>query len=317
LALTQARLMSGGRLVALALLGGITLNPVGAGTASAQAPTPQPSQQTWLSLQGPWLCRTWLPDTPTVLALGRADQTSGPTQVIARPHRLGLSVPGVMVHCTDLWHVDSRARLVSDAPDWVADPDGAWPEMAGNTELDSVNIQVERAFRRTSPVRALRIVKTQTRQFQGSTRGGGSSSGSGNTGYGTPGAWTPVPGHPSYGMWDFSGDPYAQEFGYCTWWAWYTRQGEPLMKLGSAANWPYDAPRYGLSVGSSPRVGATVVFQPGVEGASSGGHVGHVEAVLGGGWFVISEMNFYWNSGGWGRVDWRFAYVAPGVSFIY
>jgi surface antigen len=312
LVLTQARLLSGGRLLSLALLGGISLTPVGTGLAGAHASAPQPAQS-WLSLQGPWLCRTWLPGASAGVAIGGADQTSGPAQVIARPHLLGLTAPDMTVHCTDLWHVDSKARLVSDAPDWVPDPDGVWPETAGDTELDTVNIQVERAFRPTpSSVHAMRIVKTHTSRSYASPPGGGSSAG-----YGTPGSLTPVPGHPSYGMSDFSGDPYAQEFGYCTWWAWYTRQGEPLMKLGSAANWLYAAPRYGLSVGTSPAVGATVVFQPGVEGASGGGHVGHVQAVLGGGWFVISEMNFYWNGGGWGRVDWRFADVAPGVSFIY
>ena len=63
--------------------------------------------------------------------------------------------------------------------------------------------------------------------------------------------------------------------------------------------------------------GATVVFQPGVEGAGGAGHVAHVEAVYPGGWFLISEMNFYWNGGGWGRVDYRFAYARSGVSFIY
>ena len=49
-----------------------------------------------------------------------------------------------------------------------------------------------------------------------------------------------------------------------------------------------------------PAVGATVVFQPHVQGASSAGHVGHVEKVYGNGWFLISEMAFYWNGGGFG-----------------
>jgi len=35
------------------------------------------------------------------------------------------------------------------------------------------------------------------------------------------------------------------------------------------------------------------------------------------GWFLISEMNFYWNGGGWGRVDYRYAHSGWGVSFIY
>ncbi len=90
-----------------------------------------------------------------------------------------------------------------------------------------------------------------------------------------------------------------------------------MTKLGMASQWAANAPRYGLRTGTTPVVGATAVFQPGVEGAGSGGHVAHVEQVLGGGWFIVSEMNFGLNGGGWGRVDWRYAYVAPGVAFIY
>ena len=118
-------------------------------------------------------------------------------------------------------------------------------------------------------------------------------------------------------MSDFAGDPWHAYFGYCTWWAWYRHQGEPLLKMGNAASWPSRAPAYGLHVGTRPVVGATAIFQPGVEGADPSGHAAHVEAVLGGGWFIISEMNFGWNGGGWGRVDWRYVYMAPGVSFIY
>jgi surface antigen len=118
-------------------------------------------------------------------------------------------------------------------------------------------------------------------------------------------------------MADFAGDPYGSYFGVCTWYAWYRNQGEPLMKLGNAAQWAWNAASYGLHTGTTPAVGATAVFQPGVEGAGGGGHVAHVEQVLGGGWFLVSEMNFGLNGGGWGRVDYRYAYVAPGVSFIY
>jgi len=31
----------------------------------------------------------------------------------------------------------------------------------------------------------------------------------------------------------------------------------------------------------------------------------------------LSEMNFHWNGGGWDRVDYRYAHVGTGVSFIY
>jgi len=118
-------------------------------------------------------------------------------------------------------------------------------------------------------------------------------------------------------MGDFAGDPWAGAFGYCTWYAWYRHQSEPLMRLGSAANWAYAAASFGLRTGTTPVAGATVVFAPGVQGASSGGHAAYVEAVLANGWFIVSEMNFGLNGGGWGRVDWRYAHVGSGVTFIY
>ena len=105
-------------------------------------------------------------------------------------------------------------------------------------------------------------------------------------------------GHPAYAMSDFRGDPNSGFFGACTWYAWYRRQNEPLMRLGMAYLWAYRAPAFGLRAGSYWVVGATAVFQPGVQGAS-GGHAAHVEAVYGGGWFLVSEMSFYWNGGGW------------------
>ena len=88
--------------------------------------------------------------------------------------------------------------------------------------------------------------------------------------------------------------------------------------LGNARYWAADAQQSWrhLTVTSTPTPGSTVVFQPGVEGAGGGGHVAHVLAVFPDGWFELSEMNFYWSGGGWGRVDYRYAYVAWGVSFI-
>lgn len=131
------------------------------------------------------------------------------------------------------------------------------------------------------------------------------------------GPWTPVSGHPTYSLGNFAGDAYSGAYGTCTWYAWYRRQGEPLMQLGNASQWAANAPSHGLRVGSAPVVGATAVFQPGVQGAGSGGHVAHVEAILGGGWFIISEMNFYWNGGGFGKVDYRYVHTGSGVTFIY
>jgi surface antigen len=89
------------------------------------------------------------------------------------------------------------------------------------------------------------------------------------------------------------------------------------MQLGDAAQWAYNADAHGLSTGSDPEVGATAVFQADVQGASGLGHAAHVEAVYGDGWFLVSEMEFYWNGGGWGRVSYRYAHTSAGVSFIY
>jgi surface antigen len=126
------------------------------------------------------------------------------------------------------------------------------------------------------------------------------------------GLWTPPPGHPAYYLPDYAGDPNAAFWGYCTWYAQYRRMDERLMVLGNAGQWAYTAASHGLRTGTVPVVGATVVYQ------NSGlGHVAHVEQVLGGGWFLVSEMNMYWNGGGFGRVSWRYSVVAPGVTFIY
>ena len=129
------------------------------------------------------------------------------------------------------------------------------------------------------------------------------------------GSWA-YTGHPAYGMGD-PGGAYSGYFGTCTWYAWYRHQNEPLMQLGSAGQWAYNARSRGLRTGSTPAVGATVVFQGGVQGADPEGHAAHVEAVYGNGWFLVSEMNFYWNGGGWGRVDYRYAHTGWGVTFIY
>ena len=130
-------------------------------------------------------------------------------------------------------------------------------------------------------------------------------------------AYMYVPGHPAFGVSRPSNGYYWWAFGQCTWWAQYKRQDENLRHMGNARYWAGSAAARGYRVGGTPVKGATVVFQPGVEGAGGAGHVAHVEAVYPGGWFLVSEMNFFWNGGGWGRVDYRFAYARSGVSFIY
>ncbi len=114
-----------------------------------------------------------------------------------------------------------------------------------------------------------------------------------------------------------SGGFYYWAFGQCTWWAQASRKGEHLTGMGNARYWAANTKKRGLTVSSVPRAGSTVVFQPGVQGAGGAGHVAHVIRVYPGGWFLVSEMNFYWNGGAWGRVDYRYVHVGLGVSFIY
>lgn len=186
-------------------------------------------------------------------------------------------------HCTMYWHRASNGQLISDNTAWV-------PNSGSTTSTTSTSV--------TRSAASAPSYSTQSYTPSGISQWA-------NTGRG---AWR---------MYDYAGDPYSGVYGGCTWWAWYKNSWQPLMQLGDAWQWAYNAPSHGLATGSTPAVGATVVFQPGVQGASSLGHAAHVEAVYGGGWFLVSEMSFYWNGGGWGIVSYRYAHTGPGVSFIY
>jgi surface antigen len=86
---------------------------------------------------------------------------------------------------------------------------------------------------------------------------------------------------------------------------------------GNADDWVATAERSGWPVGTSPRIGSVIVFQPGTDGAEGDGHVAFVtnyypstDRV------VISEMNF----AGPGRVDTRTITNGtdnPGIKYIY
>ncbi len=306
---TQIRWKSGGRILSLALLGGITLSPVTGDSARATHLAPSSTTQTWLSVNGPWLCRTWsgthavVTGLPTTATQGETWQTG--------TGWFGLSDPSIhmTMHCTLRWETSSDGRVTSEMPDWVPDPTGELPPGTLDADFATHPKPV------TTTKLALQKITPKRKAVAKRSAPATTSAPLAITGAHDP--WAAVPGHPSYAMSDFKGDPYAGYFGVCTWYAWYRHQNEPLMQLGNALSWPSNAGRFGLHVGSTPAVGATAVFQPGVEGAGGGGHAGHVEQVLGGGWFIISEMNFSWNGGGWGHVDWRFVYVRSGVSFIY
>lgn len=110
-------------------------------------------------------------------------------------------------------------------------------------------------------------------------------------------------------------------FGECTW---YVASRRCIPWLGNANQWYYNAAAMGYLEGHTPAPGAVVVFWPGGDGASSIGHVGYVEAVgptstVPAGSFLMSEMNFYGNGGGWDRVDYRtLPNNSPGIQgFIY
>jgi CHAP domain len=283
---TQGNWKSGGRVLALALLGGITLGPVfGSGTTAALAQA-QSLPHTWLTLEDGSLCPAATTANPSAADSGDA-----------------------LVHCMQAWQLDladvpvsdvrAQAPAADDAAFAVEDNAKPYPRLTH--PLVTVHLKAESRLRILQPVIASHPVISMPLSAPG----------------GPYNPWGPVPGHPGYAMSDFAGDPASSFFGYCTWYAWYRAQSESLLRLGMAAQWAANAPRYGLSTGTTPAVGATAVFQPGVEGAGGGGHAAHVEQVLGGGWFIVSEMNYILNGGGWGRIDWRYAYVTSGVSFIY
>jgi surface antigen len=103
-------------------------------------------------------------------------------------------------------------------------------------------------------------------------------------------------------------------YGQCTWWAAQSRPDIGANVIGNASSWLYSARAAGLPTGSTPRVGAIVVYQPGAQGAAWTGHVAYVTSVSGdGAHFTVSEMNFPY----WGSVTRRASWTGPGVGFIY
>jgi len=231
------------------------------------------------------------------LATGLASMTTTPAHAAAGLHyQRGYSLQGGWLcygwadgtyHCTSHWH-RSGSRLISDNPGWVPN--------IGATVTSAVT---HTTTRRTTTTKKA----TTTRTY--------------STGYSS------APAH--IGQWSWTGhsaytQPYGAYQGYS--WGWCTSGAAMLAHdyvggLGNAASWTRNAAARGMATGYAPRAGATVVFQPGVQGASSEGHVGHVVAVYSNGWFLVAETAFWWNGGGFGRVSYRYAHSGSGVSFIY
>lgn len=114
------------------------------------------------------------------------------------------------------------------------------------------------------------------------------------------------------------------DYGYCTWWAAFRRAqiGRPVpSNLGNACTWKGLAAQAGLSVSTTPAVGA-VIWTP----SGCYGHVGFVERVNGDGSVWVSDMNSHGyasmdtssgGAGGWGRVSYRLLDPAKARSFWY
>lgn len=90
----------------------------------------------------------------------------------------------------------------------------------------------------------------------------------------------------------------------------------------AAKVWAYDAQQAGMPTGSSPRVGAVIVFQPGAYGAwAPYGHVAVVSSLAPDGSFTISEMHAPTigrvTSRRFGAATARAMASGSGVSFIY
>ena len=96
-------------------------------------------------------------------------------------------------------------------------------------------------------------------------------------------------------------------FGYCNWWVLALHPNQPDILYGKE-----------YTRTSTPVAGAAVWFNPNVQGAGSAGHWAQAVAVSPDGyWVLITEMNFSWNGGGFGRVDFRYIHVGSGVVFIH
>ncbi|HEX5439926.1 MAG TPA: hypothetical protein VFW76_03515 [Ktedonobacterales bacterium] len=120
--------------------------------------------------------------------------------------------------------------------------------------------------------------------------------------------WTVPPGcyaniyYPNRSAYHASGT-----FGYCNWWVQALHPNQPDILSGSE-----------YTRTSTPVAGAAVWFNPNVQGAGSEGHWAQAVAVSSDGyWVLITEMNFSWRGGGFGRVDFRYIHVGAGVYFIH
>ncbi|HEX8035549.1 MAG TPA: hypothetical protein VF510_16950 [Ktedonobacterales bacterium] len=99
----------------------------------------------------------------------------------------------------------------------------------------------------------------------------------------------------------------APGFGWCNWWVRVSHPNRPDI----TENTSY--PR-----GTKPVAGAAIFFDGNEQGAGPEGHWAEAVAVAPDGyWVLISEMNFAWRGAGFGKVEYRYIHVSPGVHFVY
>jgi surface antigen len=116
-----------------------------------------------------------------------------------------------------------------------------------------------------------------------------------------------------------SGDLNRFAYGQCTYWAnmrYHQLTGYWVPWLGDAYQWVAGAEQYGWIVSARPHVPSIIVLQPGVQGASSYGHVAVVERMNPDGSVYTSNYNWYAN-GGWNTLSYVTFYPGRGVSFVW
>jgi surface antigen len=111
--------------------------------------------------------------------------------------------------------------------------------------------------------------------------------------------------------------------GQCTYWAnsrYHTLTGHWVPWNGNADQWVAGARSAGWTVSQTPHVPSIIVLMPGVQGASSYGHVAVVENIVSGATPTTvhtSNMNWYANGGGWDKVSYVDFTVGNGVYFVW
>lgn len=108
--------------------------------------------------------------------------------------------------------------------------------------------------------------------------------------------------------------------GQCTYWAnqrYHALNGHWVSWNGNADQWKAGAQAAGWNVSQTPHVPSIIVLMPGVQGASSYGHVAVVESLINSTTVHTSNMNWFANGGGWDRVSYVDFTTGSGVWFVW